>query len=412
MNPPLLMSLALGCGWLFSPEAMVMAGNSTGYLGWLAIPLLALAALIFSFNVNTINKALQSDTQSSELTLLKKSIGTIPAGALTIASSFPLLILAATALLVTSGYTFNEVFLYWFPNFGFAFLLLGLLTLLQFLPLKQVYKIQLFFVGLAGLGIFFLGVYGSLTPAKSMGTIFQIPQHISEGGLSSALLLLLFAGSNLFQGKKSGFPHVALIALLVLLPWMFASLAHVNPERLASSTIPFMTASRKIMGDTGRQIMGIVVIMGSCAAFTGFTLLCRQKLAELSQEKMAPRFLAKEGQRWLLPPLTAIAVGACMATGLAGDERLELLLRSALLLWLLYYCTVSFAAIASIKAEKSLPSITPFFAPLILSTGLVTILLSSSHPLELLKFIVFLLVASSFLAMLLVFINPKKKDAL
>jgi hypothetical protein len=412
MKSPLLLSLALGCGWLFSPEALVIVGNSVGNLGWLAIPLLALTALLFSFNANTINNALLADAHNNELSLLRKGIGTIPAGALTIASCFPLLILAATALLVTSGYTFNEVFLYWFPNFGFAFLLLGLLTLLQFLPLKLVYRVQLLFVSLAGLGIFILGVYGTLTPAKAMSTVLQVPEQISTSSLSSALLLLLFAGSNLFQGKKNGFAKVALFALLVFLPWMFASLAHVNPERLASSTIPFMTASRKIMGDTGRQIMGMVVIMGSCAAFTGLSLLCRQKLTELSQEKMAPFFLAKGGQQWLLPPLVAIAVGACMATGLAGDELLETLLRSALLLWLLYYCFVSFAAPLSIQAEKNTFSIFPFIAPLLLCVGLATILFHSSHTVEMLKFIIAFLVASSCLVTLLVFIQPKKRDTL
>lgn len=412
MNPPLLLSLALGCGWIFSPEALVIVGNSAGNLGWLTIPLLALAALIFSFNAHSINKALQSDTHNNELSLLRKTVGTIPAGTLSIASCLPLLILAATALLVTSGYTFNEVFLYWFPNFGFAFLLLGILTLLQFLPLRLVYNVQLLFIGLAGLGIFILGVYGTLTPAKSVSTIFAVPQQVTISSLSSALLLLLFAGSNLFQGKKSGFPSVALIALLVLLPWIFASLAHVKPERLASSTIPFMTASREIMGNTGRQIMGLVVIMGSCAAFTGLSLLCRQKVTELSREQMAPHFLAKGGQRWLLPALTAVAVGTCMATGLAGDELLETLLRSALLLWLLYYCLVSVAAIFSIQSEKMVFAITPFIAPLILGVALVSILLASAHTMETLKLIVVLLVASSFLATLLVFIHPRKKDML
>ncbi len=412
MKSPLLLSLALGCGWLFSPEVLVIVGNSSGNLGWLAIPLLALVTLIFSFNANSINNALQSDAHNNELSLLRKSIGTIPAGALSIASCLPLLILAATALLVTSGYTFNEVFLYWFPNFGFAFLLLGLLTLLQFLPVKQVYRVQLLFVGLAGLGIFILGIYGTLTPAKPMSTVFQLPQQISANSLSSALLLLLFAGSNLFQGKKNGFPYVALIALLVLLPWMFASLAHVSPERLASSTIPFMTASRKIMGDTGRQIMGMVVIMGSCAAFTGLTLLCRQKITELSQEKMAPLFLGKGGQRWLLPSLVAVTVAACMATGLAGDELLETLLRSALLLWLLYYGFVSFAAIFSTRTERGAFAVTPFFAPLILSAGLMAILFNSSHTMEILRFITFFLVASSCVATLLVFIHSNKEDVL
>jgi len=409
MKSPLLLSLALGCGWLFSPEVLVIVGNSAGNLGWLAIPLLALTTLLFSFNSNTINRALQSDSHNNETSLLKSSIGKIPTGTLSIASCFPFLILAATALLVTSGYTFNEVFLYWFPNFGFAFLLLGLLTLLQFLPLKQIYRIQLLFVALAGSGIFVLGVYGTLTPAKPLAVILQTPDQLSAGSLSSALLFLLFAGSNLFQEKKNHFSKVALLALLILLPWIFASLAHVTPERLASSTIPFMTASRKIMGDTGRQIMGMVVIMGSCAAFTGLSLLCRQKLSELSREELAPLFVQKGGQRWLFPPLIAISVGACMATGLAGDELLETLLRSTILLWLLYYCFVSFAAIFAIKNEQQKVSGTIYIPPILLCASLTVTLFTSPHTMEIFQCIFALLIASGCFALLLVFIQSQNR---
>ena len=101
-----------------------------------------------------------------------------------------------------------------------------------------------------------------------------------------------------------------------------------------------------------------------------------------------------------------------MATGLAGDELLETLLRSALLLWLLYYCLVSVAAIFSLQSEKGAFAITPFIAPLSLGMALVAILLNSSHTMEMFKFIVALLVASSSLATLLVFIHPRKKDLL
>jgi hypothetical protein len=409
MKLPLLLSVALGCGWLFSPEVLTIIGNSTGNLGWLCIPLLALTAALFSFTNNTVNCALQSDQHNNEVSLLEGSIGKYLASTLSISSCFPLLIIAATALLVTSGYTFNEVFLYWFPNFGFAFLLLGLLTLLQFLPLQQVYKVQLFFVALAGTGIFVLGVYGTLTPAKPLVTIFQTPTQISAANLSSALLLLLFAGSNLFTGSKNNFSKVALLALLVFVPWIFASLAHVNPERLASSTIPFMTTSRKIMGETGRQIMGMVLIMGSCAAFTGLSLLCRQKLTELSQEKMIPLFMEKGGQRWLFPVLVAISVGACMAKGLAGDELLETLLRSALVLGLLYYCLVSFSGIIAMKKKQLTESITSYIAPLLLSAGLTIVLIASPHTTEMTQIVFGLLIASGCLAALLVFIHHQKR---
>lgn len=410
MRSSLLLPLALGYGWLFSPESLVIIGNSAGNLGWLSIPLFALVALIFSICNRTIIRSKKAFTKSCELNILKQSIGNIPAASLTLSSSFPLLVLAGSALLVTSGYTFNEVFLYWFPNFGFAFLLLGLLTLVQFLPIKYLQRLQLCFVSLAALGILSLGIYGSFTPAKPLVEILQQPGQISAATLSSALLLLLFAGSNLFQEKEGSFFPVPLIAVLVFMFWIFASLAHVDTERLASSTIPYMTASRKILGDTGRQIMGLVVISGSCAAVTGLMLLCRQQITDLAREHLVPQFMAKGGQRWLLPPLMAIASGICMATGLAGDELLEVLLKSALLLWLLHYCCVSLSAALLLKNESQTLPLPALLAPTLLLVGWFAIIFSSPYKTETLIFIISSLVASACLAAVWFFSNPRKKD--
>ncbi len=138
MKYSFLLSFALGAGWLLSPEALVIAGNSAGKLGWLTFPALAVAALLFGLSGNLLNQSQLSAKDGNEYLLLQNTTGTIPAIALTLASCIPLVILAATALLVTSGYTFNEVFLYWFPNFGFSFLLLTLLTLLQFFPKNYI----------------------------------------------------------------------------------------------------------------------------------------------------------------------------------------------------------------------------------------------------------------------------------
>jgi hypothetical protein len=40
-------------------------------------------------------------------------------------------ICAATGILATAGYVCNEMFLYWFPNLGFSFCLLGLLLVIN-----------------------------------------------------------------------------------------------------------------------------------------------------------------------------------------------------------------------------------------------------------------------------------------
>ncbi len=407
MKSTLLLPLVLGCGWLLSPEALVIAGNAAGQLGWFTLPLLAAAALLFTLNNRLLCNPALPASPGKGFVVLQKNMGRIPAAGLIIASCLPLTILAATALLVTSGYTFNEVFLYWFPNFGFAFLLLALLTILQFFPEKVIHRVQFAFIGLAAGGLLLLGLYGALNPAKPVSAILQPPEHFSAA--SPAILLLLFVGSTLFQERQQPVALVPVTAFVIFFFWILASLAHVDLGRLASSTIPYMTASRKILGDPGRQIMGVVVISGTCAAITGLILLSRQKLSELAAAEMAPGFLSTKGQRWILPPLIAIITSLLMATGLAGDELLEVLLRGALILWLLYHSLLCLSALLWIKKESQTMPLPACISTLILMAGIVTLLVSNPHRMEMTIFILSVLGSSGLLAAVLFFLNRKQK---
>ena len=273
MRHPLFLPLALGSGWLLCPESLVMAGNSAGQMGWIALPLLAAIALLYSICNNLIQSTQLPDAAAREYSLLRNMTGVIPATGIYLAAFIPLLILAATALLVTSGYTFNEVFLYWFPNFGFSFLLLALLTTLQLLPQKIIFRAQIFFTSLAAGGLLLLALYGITTIDVSVTKVFKEPGSFSFN--SSAMMLLLFAGIAFSSNKQNPFFSVPVIGFLIFSVWILASLSYVAPEQLASSTIPYMTAARKIMGEPGRYLMGIIIISGTCAAITGLMLLCR-----------------------------------------------------------------------------------------------------------------------------------------
>lgn len=64
---------------------------------------------------------------------MQKNLGNWAALLLPLSSRLSLTLVAATGLVATAGFVFNEVFVYWFPNFLFAYLLLGLILIVNLL---------------------------------------------------------------------------------------------------------------------------------------------------------------------------------------------------------------------------------------------------------------------------------------
>ena len=395
-----LLSFGLGCAWLLSPESLVTAGNLAGKFGWLSLVLLVAVLLLFIFCNRLLSHQLLPDSVDKEFLILRSAFGTIPATALTIAACLPLTILATTALFVTSGYTFNEVFLYWFPNFGFAFLLLALVTLLQVLPEQVSYRAQTFFMLLTAGGLLFLSLYGIAGADAPAASLLHKPGSFSA--TDPALFLFIFTGITLAREKHTQNVVMVLGGTIFLL-WLTASLLYVAPERLADSTIPYMTAARKIMGNPGRLLMGIVVISGSCAAVNALMLLCRQMFAQIS-----PPFLPEKSRRWLLPLFTAICTGILMATGLAGDEVLETLLRSGLILWLSYYILLCCSSLLWLKKKPGIPLLLPFLSTLLLTGGLFTLIFGTPERTETILHIFSAISTAALLAVVWFFINKKQ----
>ena len=355
--------------------------------------------LLFIFCNRLLNHQKLPDSDDKEFLILRSAVGNIPAAALSLAGCLPLTVLAATALFVTAGYTFNEVFLYWFPNFGFAFLLLALLTILQILPERYSYRVQTFLTLLTGGGLLFLSLYGIAGANTPAASFFHKPESFSP--VDPALFLLIFTGITLVREKHIQ-NVVMLLGTTMFALWIIASLLYVSPERLADSTIPFMTAARKIMGEPGRQLMGVVVISGTCAAVNALMLLTRQMTAQIT-----PVFLPVKSRRWLLPLFTALCTGILMATGLAGDEILETLLRSGLILWLSYYSILCFSALLWLK-KKQIPLRIPFLSTLVLTGGLLTLIFGTAERTETILHILSAISAAVLMAAVWFFINKKQ----
>ncbi len=391
MKNHFFLSLALGAGWLLSPESLVIAGNTAGQMGMMIIPVLVAVVLLLGVSGTLLQQAKQLNNSSSDILLLGKLTGRVPATCVLLAQSVPLTILAATALLVSCGYTFNEVFLYWFPNFGFSFLLLVLLMLIQFLPEKLLLKLQLAFVLITAAGLLFLSLYGIAAPPAALRPAIP-PMGITAS--SSAILFLLFAASGPSEKKLSPW-LIPITGFLLFSLWTIVSIQFVPPHRLASSTIPYMTSARKIMGDPGRQLMGIIVIAGSCAAGTALILNCRRILGSTVSSDSTQTLLSPGKQRWLLPPLLALVSGALMATGLAGDELLEVLLRGALILWFLYYVLLSCAAVLQVKQGTQKIPLAGSFSCLVLLLSLTVLIFTDPHKSTMLLFIISILAAAT-----------------
>ena len=190
---------------------------------------------------------------------------------LLLASRLALVLILPCGLLVSAGYAFNEIFLYWFPNFGFAFLLLGGVTLLQLAGERFAGPAQPLFISVVLACLVFLclaGLGGSASSRPvSMDTGIQFDPAVFFG------VLLLFLGVEMpppATQRDSRLPAIAALffSLFLFLFWGMLSLLYVDGERLAASTTPHLLVAREILGNNGRILMGIIIISATCGTLS------------------------------------------------------------------------------------------------------------------------------------------------
>jgi amino acid transporter len=323
-----LAPLTLGLGILVSPDTLVRLGNFMGHTGWAGLPLLTAAMVIFLILLPGIRA---SGTQIGLWTYLPLTIKTCAA------------IFLTTGILVSSGFVFNEVFLYWFPNFGFAFLLLALVLGVQLWGIKPAVTTQFIIVFLTIFclaGLIFSGL------SKPEGGLFSLPNEMPK--ISALFLpLMLWVGVDLAGSVPAGNDRTAeanrqatplgltiVLAGLLFLLWGVVSILHVPAEKLAGSSIPHLKTARYILGDTGRYFMGAVIIFGSLSGVNALFLACKRETSRLIASGSLPGWA---GKSFAVPILLSTAVGLAMALGLAGSEKLEIWIQAVFILWLLSY---------------------------------------------------------------------------
>jgi amino acid transporter len=331
-------SLCTGAGMLISPDTLVRLGQFTGYTGLWGMVLLALTMVLFVYLTPGMGRpSVRPASYRTYLTLTVRAVAAV---------------VLPTGVLVSSGFVFNEIFLYWFPNFGFAFLLLFLILAVNMMSVETGLKFQMGAVGI-GLGSLLILAIAGLAGAGEgdvAGNHTLLPLPL----LPLPVLffpLLLWVGADITGIVRAGVRPVdtdqadtdqvrKLVGLtivcggLIFLTWAVASAFHVSLVKLAGSSIPHLKAARGMLGDTGRYLMGIVVIFGSLAAVNALFLACRLYASSLAREGCLPGFA---GNSRGITILLTTAIGLMMVSGMAGSEKLEYWIEAVFVLWMMTY---------------------------------------------------------------------------
>ncbi len=345
--------MAAGMGLLISPDHLRLWGNLAGHIGTNFWVITFAASAIFALTVVSYRRLAFSGADANGYLKALHAQGGLIAVSLALASRLVLTIGISTGVLVTAGFVFNETFVYWFPNFAFAFLFLALVALVLFMGYGLAEKVLTVLLGIALLGLLVLVVSGLIQTGPEPAADALPAPGFSLRAVFSAMLL--FVGFDLgihriAPIRDSGTSTATMLVVLgftaaFLGLWGTVSLDHVPANRLAGTSIPYTLAAREIAGQTGRLLMGLVVIAGAGSAVLSLFSATARMVASLARLEMLPRFCRGSAHRnTMVISILASAVATMMAAGLAGEPELEIFIRAGFLLWLLHAALVHLAA--------------------------------------------------------------------
>jgi len=341
-----LIAVAWVLGMYISPEALFLHGKIAGLSGYgFVLPLGAVLILHWINGTSTKKDGVSITAPDAEIRLLKDTWGSLAAGILLLMARPVVAVCLSTAVLVTSGFVFNEVFLHWFPNFGFAALVLVGLLIVNVIGQQVAAALQLILASIAIIGITGISLVGLLAWSQAPHAPQEVPfvaNHQSVG-----LALMAFMGYDMLRYTRHGLDQAQLTMVLktafiiggiVFVLWNSASLLWVTPSRLAATSIPHILAAKAIMGPAGRIVIGIVVIAGAGAAVNYLYQSVARMMVRMAHHGLLPSIFAKSADRPLLAitGLTA-TTGLLMAAGFAGSDLLDVSIRAGLILWLVFY---------------------------------------------------------------------------
>lgn len=346
----MIKSFVFSAGLMLSPEVLIIVGHLAGRMPTAFLLLLGAGALCHTLTSGVYSRVVmsQSGRFSGEAEFIRHALG--PGHAL-VFSLFPRLLMffcLAVSVLAIAGYVFNEVFVYWFPNLGFSFSLMGLILALNLAGERAVNLGQVLFVSVSILGLIVLVIAGfaRLDSFGRAAPLVPLPGHEILNHLFLPLAVFVGFEFSLYPSMGQNpcpFPARAMVSAILgigslLALWGLVSLAHVSPEKLAESNLPHSLAARVIMGQWGRIIMGVVVISSACGAVNALLASVSRLTSTMAQYRLIPKVLAQIRGFSLVPQvLLGSGVFAMLGAGMAGKPILSDFTLAATWFWLASY---------------------------------------------------------------------------
>jgi hypothetical protein len=365
----------------------------------LTIPLATIVHLITIHSFKTLREAC-----GHHLVCLQEYFGRRSAAVIVLSAKLPFAVCASAALAVTSGFVFNEVFIYWFPNFAFAFLLLGVTAALNLISQTAARFMQVLAVAVVCIGLSIVSVAAfSHLPGQIVAHELQFDFHYRHLAAGLVVLIGYDLGLNTRQNDPLSIRSPAAMVMaviggaLLLSLWGVAAMSVVSPERLESSTVPYMTAARKALGQPGRYIMGGVAIAAVFSALNAMMHSVSQLTGQSANLlKKRPRLDHPTLFRPAAVLLITSASAILMAAGFAGEPHLETWIRAGITLWLSYYLLVNIAAIRAVRNKPVSPLKDAlgaginlkWFSVVVLALAGIGLILMEPEPMRLLTFTV------------------------
>lgn len=357
-------------GLMLSPDALSFLGNRVGVAGPYFLSMLFFGVVVPLLTALSYGKIYQSESGPRvEATYVKEALGGWVAFLFPVYARIAFTVCVATGILATAGYAFNELFLRWFPNLGFSFLILAAIFLIGWRGEKAVIPAQVISMGVVVFGLLVLSFFGLLYGE-------EMPAGVATGERDPFSLLHLYATGLVFfvgfelsaaidysskrnpAGEKSLMVGAIVFGGLLLAVWGAASLIQVAPNRLTATSVPYSVAAREILGDPGRKMMGLMIISASF----GFTNAILTTMSGILSGAAAIIGLGPNDcspGKWTRIPLVILfmAVLLMLSFGMAGEPHLEVFARAGIYLWLLNYSVVHLAVLTRILRSRFTPRV-------------------------------------------------------